>query len=63
MVVTGSRLEAMRYKREFDRHQREGLPIKSLVAFSGAVEDDKDSGEDLHRSRHELGPGRENTCS
>lgn len=42
MVVTGSRLEAMRYKQEFDRYiQEKGYPIKSLVAFSGAVEDDK----------------------
>jgi type I restriction enzyme R subunit len=42
MVVTGSRLEAVRYKQEFDRYIREkGYPIKSLVAFSGTVEDDK----------------------
>jgi type I restriction enzyme, R subunit len=42
MVVTGSRLEAVRYKQGFDRYIREkGYPIKSLVAFSGIVEDDK----------------------
>jgi type I restriction enzyme R subunit len=42
MVVTGSRLEAVRYKQEFDRYISEkGYPIKSLVAFSGNVEDDK----------------------
>lgn len=42
MVVTGSRLEAVRYKLEFDRYiQEKGYPIKSLVAFSGTVEDDK----------------------
>ena len=42
MVVTGSRLEAVRYKRSFDRYIKEkGYAIKSLVAFSGAVEDDK----------------------
>ena len=42
MVVTGSRLEAVRYKQEFDLYiQEKGYPIKSLVAFSGAVEDDK----------------------
>lgn len=42
MVVTGSRLEAVRYKQEFDRYIGEkGYPIKSLVAFSGMVEDDK----------------------
>lgn len=42
MVVTGSRLEAVRYKQEFDRYIKEkGYAIKSLVAFSGTVEDDK----------------------
>lgn len=42
MVVTGSRLEAVRYKQEFDQYiQEKGYPIKSLVAFSGTVEDDK----------------------
>lgn len=42
MVVTGSRLEAVRYKQSFDTYIREkGYPIKSLVAFSGIVEDDK----------------------
>jgi len=41
MVVTGSRLEAVRYKQEFDRYiKTKGYPIKSLVAFSGSVEDD-----------------------
>lgn len=42
MVVTGSRLEAVRYKQGFDKYIRDkGYPIKSLVAFSGAVNDDK----------------------
>jgi type I restriction enzyme R subunit len=42
MVVTGSRLEAVRYKQSFDRYIAEkGYPIKSLVAFSGTVTDDK----------------------
>jgi type I restriction enzyme R subunit len=42
MVVTGSRLEAVRYKQEFDRYIAEkGYPIRSLVAFSGIVQDDK----------------------
>ena len=41
MVVTGSRLEAVRYKQSFDRYIKEkGYPIKSLVAFSGTVQDD-----------------------
>ena len=45
MVVTGSRLEAVRYKQSFDRYiQEKGYPIKSLVAFSGTVEDDKAPG-------------------
>ncbi len=43
MVVTGSRLEAVRYKQSFDRYIREkGYAIKSLVAFSGTVQDDLD---------------------
>lgn len=42
MVVTGSRLEAVRYKQTFDEYiNKKGYPIKSLVAFSGTVEDDK----------------------
>jgi type I restriction enzyme R subunit len=41
MVVTGSRLEAVRYKLAFDKYIREQgySGIKSLVAFSGTVED------------------------
>ena len=42
MVVTGSRLEAVRYKQSFDAYiKSKGYAIKSLVAFSGAVPDDK----------------------
>ena len=42
MLVTGSRLEAVRYKQSFDRYiQEKGYPIKTLVAFSGIVQDDK----------------------
>lgn len=42
MVVTGSRLEAVRYKQSFDKYiQEKGYDIKSLVAFSGVVQDDK----------------------
>ncbi|MBU49065.1 MAG: restriction endonuclease subunit R [Deltaproteobacteria bacterium] len=43
MVVTGSRLHAVKYKLEFDRYIKEkgyGDNIKCLVAFSGTVEDD-----------------------
>jgi len=42
MVVTGSRLEAVRYKQSFDRYiQEKDYAIKSLVAFSGTVQDDQ----------------------
>ena len=42
MVVTGSRLEAVRYKQGFDCYiKAKGYPIKTLVAFSGTVQDDK----------------------
>jgi type I restriction enzyme R subunit len=42
MVITGSRLEAVRYKQSFDRFIKEkGYAIKALVAFSGTVRDDK----------------------
>lgn len=42
MLVTGSRLEAVRYKQSFDRYiQEKGYAIKSLVSFSGTVQDDK----------------------
>jgi type I restriction enzyme R subunit len=42
MVVTGSRLEAVRYKISFDEYaRRKKYAIKSLVAFSGIVNDEK----------------------
>lgn len=42
MVVTGSRLEAVRYKQSFDQYiKAKGYSIKSLVAFSGEVADDQ----------------------
>ncbi len=46
MVVTGSRLEAVRYKQAFDEYiAQKGYAIKSLVAFSGEVKDDKIEGK------------------
>lgn len=46
MVLTGSRLEAVRYKESFDRYIRDkGYAIKALVAFSGTVIDDKVPGK------------------
>jgi type I restriction enzyme R subunit len=44
MVVTGSRLHAVRYKQEFDRYikQQGYTDMKTLVAFSGKVVDEHD---------------------
>lgn len=44
MVVTSSRLHAVRYKLEFDRYIKDKAysDIKTLVAFSGVVKDDGD---------------------
>lgn len=46
MVVTGSRLAAVKYKLAFDRYIKENGygGIRSLVAFSGSVEDPDDPG-------------------
>ncbi|MDE0390713.1 MAG: DEAD/DEAH box helicase family protein [Rhodospirillales bacterium] len=46
MVVTGSRLAAVKYKLAFDRYiEEQGYTgIRSLVAFSGTVEDPDDPG-------------------
>ena len=56
MVVTGSRLEAVRYKQSFDRYIKEkGYSIKTLVAFSGAVQDDKLSGVEYTEVKMNLG--------
>ena len=46
MVVTGSRLAAVKYKLAFDRYigERGYTGIRSLVAFSGTVEDPDDPG-------------------
>ena len=42
MVVTGSRLAAVKYKQQFDKYiASKGYAIKSLIAFSGTVVDDK----------------------
>jgi type I restriction enzyme R subunit len=46
MVVTGSRLAAVKYKRAFDRYIKDNgyTGIRSLVAFSGTVEDPEEPG-------------------
>lgn len=45
MVVTSSRLEAVRFKQSFDKYikKKKYTGIKTLVAFSGIVIDDKNS--------------------
>jgi len=56
MVITGSRLEAVRYKQSFDRYiKAKGYPIKSLVAFSGTVQDDQIS--DVHYTEEGMNNG------
>lgn len=56
MVVTGSRLEAVRYKQSFDRYiQEKGYAIKTLVAFSGTVQDDKIAGVSYTEETMNLG--------
>jgi type I restriction enzyme R subunit len=43
MVVTRSRIQAVKYKQAFDAYIHErGYPIKSLVAFAGTVKDELD---------------------
>ncbi|MCB9524262.1 MAG: DEAD/DEAH box helicase family protein [Myxococcales bacterium] len=56
MVVTGSRLEAVRYKQSFDKYIRSrGYAIKSLVAFSGTVTDDVDDSKTYTEEGMNLG--------
>lgn len=57
MVVTGSRKEAVRYKRAFDAYLAEtGYPdVRALVAFSGEV-DDPESGPGPH-TETSMNPG------
>jgi type I restriction enzyme R subunit len=56
MVVTGSRLEAVRYKQSFDRYiQAKGYAIKTLVAFSGTVQDDEIPGVEYTEQKMNLG--------
>ena len=56
MVVTGSRLEAVRYKLAFDNYIREkNYPIRTLVAFSGVVQDDKIEGKTYTEEGMNLG--------
>jgi type I restriction enzyme R subunit len=55
MLVTRSRLHAVRYKRKFDDIMREmNLPYKALVAFSGSVYDAETDQEYTETSMNEL---------
>jgi len=56
MVVTGSRLEAVRYKQSFDRYiKAKGYAIRTLVAFSGTVQDDKLPNKEYTEEKMNLG--------
>jgi type I restriction enzyme R subunit len=58
MVVTRSRLHAVRYKLAFDRYLKvKNYPIKALVAFSGTVRD-PDNGLEYTEPRMNSEPGR-----
>jgi type I restriction enzyme R subunit len=56
MLVTKSRLHAVRYKRKFDALMREmKLPYKALVAFSGTVTDSETGMDYTMENMNELG--------
>ena len=57
MVVVGSRVEAVRWQLAIDKYIKDkGYPLKTLVAFSGEV-DDKESGpEPFKETSKELNP-------
>jgi type I restriction enzyme R subunit len=54
MLVTGSRLQAVLYKKEFDKQTNEkNFPIKTLVAFTGTIKHDMQ--EYTENSMNEIG--------
>lgn len=56
MLVTKSRLHAVRFKRKFDDLMREmKLPYEALVAFSGTVRDDEAGEEYTETGMNDLG--------
>lgn len=56
MLVTRSRLHAVRYKLKFDEIMQEmHLPYKALVAFSGTVKDSETNMEYTEESMNQLG--------
>ncbi len=57
MVVTASRLEAVRFKRAMDKYIAEqGYAIGTLVAFSGEVSDEASAGEMVSEKSASLNP-------
>lgn len=57
MVVTGSRLEAVRWQLAIDRYIKDnGYPLKTLVAFSGEVDDQESGPEPFRETSKELNP-------
>lgn len=56
MLVTKSRLHAVRFKRKFDDVMREmKLPYEALVAFSGTIKDDETGEEYTETKMNDLG--------
>lgn len=57
MVVVSSRLEAVRWQLAIDKYIREqGYPLKTLVAFSGEVNDKESGPEPFKETSKELNP-------
>ena len=58
MVVTGSRLEAVRWQFAIDKYIKErGYKLRTLVAFSGEVKDEASGPEPSTENSKELNPG------
>lgn len=58
MVVVGSRIEAVRWQIAIEKYiKRKNYPMKSLVAFSGEVNDKESGPEPFKETSKELNPG------
>lgn len=58
MVVVSSRLEAVRWQLAIEKYIKEkGYPLKTLVAFSGEVNDKESGPEPFKETSKELNPG------
>ena len=58
MVVVSSRLEAVRWQLAIEKYIKEkGYPLKTLVAFSGEVNDKESGPEPFKENSKELNPG------